>query len=734
MRGGAILTVISAAALVAAGELQPAALAAAPRASSPVWSIETPVEPTLPNGLFNGVACAASTYCMAVGQAGIPNTTTPNTATLSALWNGTSWTPESVLEPKGAVTGRLDGVACASTSSCVAVGSYVIGTTSYALTESWNGSKWTVISASEPKAVSAAQLQGVSCVSATSCIAVGSETEGGRSLSLAESWNGKTWTALKTSSPSSTYNVLYGVSCQASSCVAVGTDGSGTSSSPLAETWNGKTWTASKPLTPKDEEAILTGVSCPSAADCVAVGTYLGTETEPLLESWNGSSWTYMKAPSAPFTFAAVSCSSTEACMEVGQTLGKVAAASWNGKVWKVTSAPASSPANVHPGLNGVSCTGAAGCVAVGENVTPSTTAIVTLAAVWNGSRWKVGATPDPPGPTAVTFTAVSCQSPTACFASGYYYYNRGTSFVVPYYTYLGLVETWNGTAWKVISTSSLGSHPYPYDNTIDFDSACVSSADCVVDGGSSPMSWNGKSWTGMPLAGGAISPQTAVACAGADHCFALGSYLAGDVSPAPFIDSWNGAIWSWQAAPVPNDLVDSALNSVSCVSSTSCETVGYYFRDKNFKTLPLADRWNGSDWALQTMPNPHNSIDTEMTSVSCSKSMCMSVGSWSSGNEPVAERWNGSAWTVEPTPLPEGNQGGELSAVFCDAPSSCLAVGSYANEDFDTLALTETWNGTTWSVDTAKNPAPDLIESGVACSSSSACTAVGDAVERYAG
>jgi hypothetical protein len=318
--------------------------------------------------------------------------------------------------------------------------------------------------------------------------------------------------------------------------------------------------------------------------------------------------------------------------------------------------------------------------------------------------------------------------------ASGYYFYNRGTSFVVPYYTYLGLAEAWNGKSWRVISTPTLGSNAYPYKNSIDFDSACASSSYCVVDGGASAMSWNGATWTTMPVAGGAMAPQTEMTCVTGSDCLALGSYLQGDVSPAPFIDTWNGAQWSWQAAPVPEDLVDSGLNSVACISSKSCEAVGYAFGGKKFTTFPIADRWNGSKWELQSMPNVSNSIDTEMTGVSCSKSMCMAVGSWSSGNEPLAELWNGSAWAIEATPLPKGDDAGNLTGVSCTSPTSCLAVGSFQNSSFDTLELTETWNGKAWSVDPATNPSPDLTESAVGCSSSSACTAVGEAVERYAG
>jgi len=73
----------------------------------------------------------------------------------------------------------------------------------------------------------ASELLGVSCVSATDCLAVGDQTNlsSGRSLTLVESWNGSTWSTV----PSPTANgdnFLSGVSCtSAGFCAAVGNYG-----------------------------------------------------------------------------------------------------------------------------------------------------------------------------------------------------------------------------------------------------------------------------------------------------------------------------------------------------------------------------------------------------------------------------------------------------------------------------------------------------------------------------
>src|SRR5262252_8204331 len=131
------------------------------------------------------------------------------------------------------------------------------------------------------------------------------------------------WTIEPT--PSSTANILFGVSCTATaSCAAVG-EGVVGAGSALAESWNGSTW-AIRP-TPSVLDANLHGVSCAAAATCVAVGSQAVSfsghvKTLPLAESWNGSSWMLRAVPHPLHTLAlaltAVSCASAADCTAVG--------------------------------------------------------------------------------------------------------------------------------------------------------------------------------------------------------------------------------------------------------------------------------------------------------------------------------------------------------------------------------------------------------------------------------
>ena len=61
---------------------------------------------------------------------------------------------------------------------------------------------WALQSIPNPAGASLVQLNGVSCTSASSCIAVGDQQTKGAETTVGEYWNGSTWTIQATLSPS----------------------------------------------------------------------------------------------------------------------------------------------------------------------------------------------------------------------------------------------------------------------------------------------------------------------------------------------------------------------------------------------------------------------------------------------------------------------------------------------------------------------------------------------------
>ncbi|HEY2579842.1 MAG TPA: hypothetical protein VGI74_26315, partial [Streptosporangiaceae bacterium] len=258
------------------------------------WTHVTSPSPSgTDNDLF-GVSCAAANNCAAVGD----QESGSATLTLNESWNGSSWSVKTSPSPSGSQNG-LTGVACASTSACLAVGGYSPGSAGQTLAEFWNGSAWSfVISPDQGSSFNA--LSSVSCTAAPNCMAAGFYANGsGTDQTLIESWNGTAWSVIPSPDAGTGGNVLAGISCSsASSCVAVGFHANGTSTSTLALVWNGSTWSLTSSPSPGVDGNTLNDVSCVSATSCVAVGSdQNGATLSTLSERWNGSTWTTTASP-----------------------------------------------------------------------------------------------------------------------------------------------------------------------------------------------------------------------------------------------------------------------------------------------------------------------------------------------------------------------------------------------------------------------------------------------------
>jgi len=144
--------------------------------------------------------------------------------------------------PTGGSDTSLAGVSCTSASACTAVGNFSNGATLVTLAERWNGTKWSIQhTPNPPTSGSNILLQGVSCTSASACTAVGGSSTMTPGATLAERWNGTTWSIQPTPNPTGAQGSgLGGVSCaSATTCTAVGGSGNGTTGVTLAERWNG---------------------------------------------------------------------------------------------------------------------------------------------------------------------------------------------------------------------------------------------------------------------------------------------------------------------------------------------------------------------------------------------------------------------------------------------------------------------------------------------------------------
>lgn len=278
-----------------------------------------------PSAILFSVSCASASSCAAVGQY---TDTSGNIEGLLEILSGTTWTSDSAPAPAGGPSGSLESVACASATSCTAVGGRLLVTRS--------GTTWTATVAPLPadafRSDSTARLAAVACGSESSCVAAGSYPGPlGFGEALLEVRSGANWRPVKAPLPPDAEPdgaSLYSVACpSASSCVAVG-DYSDPLSQVLVETLSGATWAPGAPLPAdaagvKDNSNVLSSVACAPTFACAAIGEYRNSSGNitGLLEIRSGTAWTAAAMPFAVGTATSatsVACPSAARCVAVG--------------------------------------------------------------------------------------------------------------------------------------------------------------------------------------------------------------------------------------------------------------------------------------------------------------------------------------------------------------------------------------------------------------------------------
>ncbi len=328
---------------------------------------------------------------------------------------------------------------------------------------------------------------------------------------------------------------------------------------------------------------------------------------------------------------SSVSCWSASGCMAVGSSSAGGLAELWNGTTWSVVPIAAGSAA-----LSGVSCPSGKNCIAVGG----------LQAERWNGKTWSLMPALLAGNGITSAIVAVSCTSAVSCTAVGTSD-GGGTT---------ALAEQWNGTTWSLLPLGSLGEPGM--DSSLSGVScrstSCTAIGDSGVGGDFVPQSLH---WTGANLsaAGGppAVSDETflrGVSCTSATACAAVGTYynqsISADVTLAV---AWKAKSSSLQLTPFPTGSTSSSLNSVNCQSTTECTAVGSS-EDAAGDASTLGETWNGTIWSITPTANPSGAVSAQLSSVSCTASGCMAVGSAteSSGNTTTLAEDNG---VIQPTP-----------------------------------------------------------------------------------
>jgi hypothetical protein len=694
-----------------------------------IWEIVNSANTSVPH-MLNAVTCTSATDCWAVGlfrnDSGIEQTFIEH-------WNGTLWTITSSPNTSATQNNSLEAVTCASGTDCWAGGTFENGSgVNQTLIERWNGTSWSVFTSANTSATQNNFLHGVTCVASGDCWAVGHYVDAsGVAQTLTEHWNGAAWARVSSPNTSTRDNVLKSVSCTSTSnCKAIGySTNAGGFKQTLTERWDGANWLlVSSPDTSAAQHNVLQSVVCVDGSTCRAVGYFInaGGFQQSLVLRWNGTIWAIVASPNTSATehnaLQGVTCTSATNCRAVGYSINaagfqQTLTQRWNGTNWTIVSSPSTS-ASQHNRLAGVICVTGANCWSVGtfEDASGFEQPLIEH---WDGTAWSIV---NISTLQANSLKGVTCVSSSDCWAVGHHYNGGGHQQT--------LIEHWNGTAWSIVASPNTS---LTEDNALT-SVACNSASDCWAAGFSGLATetliehWNGTTWAivSSPNAGKS-SVLNDVTCASATECWAVGYFMDGGPLQT-LIEQWDGSSWSIVASPNAS-INANALNGVTCAAASDCWAVGYFVNDKA-ATWTLTEHWDGKSWLNVDAQNPGVATENELRDVDCiSSSDCWAVGRYINGgfNQTLIEHWNGSAWSVVASANNGASLDNYLNSVSCPLSDYCWAVGEFAVTGAY-YPLTQQWDGEAWWVAGAATPSSiNNHLSDVTCPSALECWAVGD-------
>ena len=439
----------------------------------------------------------------------------------------------------------------------------------------------------------------------------------------------------------------------------------------------------------------------------------------------------------------------------------------WNGVRWSIQPIP-SPAASTLPDLNAVSCVSRKLCFAVGSFVESTYTARAFVE-IWDGARWSMHRLANPSGVLSSILFGISCRSRTSCIAVGNAY-----TQIQPV-RQLTLAERWNGVRWSLQKTPNpLGQRNPSLENSV----SCSSINACAAVGtGGLVERWNGGQLEDS--AGPGPADRRGIALRQRVMSVGQGVHSRRELRrPRRCERAAGGALERRGLAGIlriPNAprASTTALSDVWCRSASFCTAVGH-FGTRAGAQLTLAQRWSGKAWTINRTPNPVFSTGSStLKGVSCtSEKACTAVGSYDNASArqvPLAERWNGTDWALQQARMPGGATASTLNAVSCAGvadvhrrrqlhdnlrcqrgaggrlerehlehpklpelkprraqrcvvpvpPAACATVGGW------TAAF---WNGSAWTISNAlpPNPGPYGGLDGVSCTSATDCTVVG--------
>jgi hypothetical protein len=351
--------------------------------------------------------------------------------------------------------------------------------------------------------------------------------------------------------------------------------------------------------------------------------------------------------------------------------------------------------------LTSVSCITINSCEAVGSYMTSSGSGVAgtPIAGHWDGTRWEIQTMGTPPGGSMPYLSSLSCASANSCEAVGLY--NRGKTLVP-------LAERWDGTSWMLQRTG------IKQTNEALVQVSCTTPDRCEAVGNRGARQiiagrWDGTSWVTQQLP--SPNPPTSsitwagLSCANANACEAVGVDTGRTGSRQLLAERWDGTRWAAQTMPAPQGGDYVYPSGVSCVTPDRCETVGTVTNNIGYRQA-FAERWDGRTWQLQPAQiiTPSEQTMVFVNGVSCyDADFCEAVGYYGSANTSAAVagtfRWDGTRWAWQTIAATPRSQGENPISISCPGVNNCEIVGLVLSGGSGdrTKMLAGKWDNQTW-------------------------------------
>jgi hypothetical protein len=208
---------------------------------------------------------------------------------------------------------------------------------------------------------------------------------------------------------------------------------------------------------------------------------------------------------------------------------------------------------------------------------------------------------------------------------------------------------------------------------------------------------WDGKEWriAFSQVVESRGSQFNSVAAVSHDYAWAVGEYLLLDRQTVPLIERWNGSEWGL-VAPAPVSATVGTFNSVAALSESDAWAVGYYSDERGISRT-LAQHWDGREWRTVSSPSVGQRLNT-LTGVA----MRAEDDVWAVGYRvaeknryvPLTMHWDGNEWRMVEAPAP-GTVANYLYDVTLAGATDVWAAGYQYSGSATPFLLR--WDGVEW-------------------------------------